>query len=138
MRAKWLCFVGVKNNIADGGLMNNGELNTNETNVVPFITKLPDDHTKYFPILNNKQNCLKLHSGMVCLRPGESVGEHSTEDHEELIIILSGKGELEAEGLDSTEITAGHIAYNPPNTKHNVTNTGSEPLRYIYVVTKAL
>jgi quercetin dioxygenase-like cupin family protein len=118
--------------------MNSSESNNNETNVVPFITKLPDDNTKYFPILNNKQNCLKLHSGMVCLQPGESVGEHSTEDHEELIVVLSGRGELEAEGIGRREIAAGQIAYNPTNTKHNLTNTSSEPLRYIYVVTKVL
>jgi quercetin dioxygenase-like cupin family protein len=119
-------------------MMNNGESKNSKINMVPFTAKLPDDNTKYFSILNNKQNCLKLHSGMVSLQPGESVGEHSTDDHEELIIVLSGRGELEADGLGRVKIAAGQIAYNPPNTKHNVINSGNEPLRYIYVVTKVL
>jgi quercetin dioxygenase-like cupin family protein len=104
---------------------------------VPFVGIFPVPDSKYFQILNKEQS-LKLHSGLVTLAPGESVGEHSTEYHEELIIVLSGTGYLEAEGIMRTEIGAGIFAYNPPNTKHNVTNTGSEPLRYIYVVTKAL
>jgi oxalate decarboxylase/phosphoglucose isomerase-like protein (cupin superfamily) len=138
MWVKWLCFIDVNNSFADGGLMNGGESANNEIRVVPFMGSLPDDNTKYFPILNNKQNCLKLHSGMVRLQPGESVGEHSTEDHEELIIVMSGSGELEVEGLGRREIAAGQIAYNPPNTKHNIINTGNESMRYIYIVTKVL
>jgi quercetin dioxygenase-like cupin family protein len=118
--------------------MNNGDLNNNKIRVAPFVANLPVNNTNYFPILDNKVNCLKLHSGLVVLQEGESVGEHSTENYEELIIVLSGKGYLEAEGITRAEIGPGIFAYNPPNTKHNVTNSGSEPLRYIYIVTKVL
>jgi mannose-6-phosphate isomerase-like protein (cupin superfamily) len=103
----------------------------------PFVTLLPESDTKYFPILKNEKS-IKLHSGYVILQPGESVGEHSTEDYEELVIALSGNGEIEADGLGRVKFGEGHVAYNPPNTKHNVINTGNQPLKYIYVVTKVL
>jgi quercetin dioxygenase-like cupin family protein len=78
-----------------------------------------------------------MRSGLVTLAPGKDVGTHSTEDYEEMIIILEGQGELEAEGAGRRAIGAGQVAYNPPDTRHNVINTGDGPLRYIYVVSKA-
>ena len=30
------------------------------------------------------------------------------------------------------------VAYSPPNTEHDVTNTGAVPLRYVYVVARAI
>jgi quercetin dioxygenase-like cupin family protein len=104
---------------------------------IPFILNLPDDGVKHFGVLNNSQS-LKLHSGMVCLTPGQDVGSHSTEDYEELLVILEGRGELEAEGLGRKQIASGQVAYNPPNTIHNVFNTGTDNLRYIYIVTKTI
>jgi len=103
----------------------------------PFVTLLPESDSKYFPILKDGKS-IKLHSGHVILQPGESVGEHSTEDYEELVIALSGNGEIEADGLGRAKFGEGQVAYNPPNTKHNVINTGNQPFRYIYVVTKVL
>lgn len=101
----------------------------------PFVLVLPESDSKYFPILKDGKS-IKLHSGHVILQAGESVGEHSTEDYEELVIALSGCGEIEAEGLGKTRFGEGQVAYNPPDTKHNVINTGDKPLEYIYVVTK--
>jgi quercetin dioxygenase-like cupin family protein len=115
--------------------MGNKNQNSKRAQLTPFVTTLPDGNTKFFEILDQKRN-LKLHSGLVTLKPGESVGAHTTGDHEELIIVLAGSGELEAEGLGRAKIAAGQIAYNPPHTQHDVINTGIEPLRYIYVVTK--
>lgn len=99
----------------------------------PFVQSLPDDATPYLSLLADGKS-LKLHSGYVNLKPGKNVGEHSTENYEELLIVLSGEGEIETEGT-RRPIRANQIAYNPPHTTHNVHNTGSEPLRYIYIVT---
>ena len=80
-----------------------------------------------------------MRSGLVVLQPGESSGWHSTDEYEELIICLSGRGMVEVErndgrNVDGSDLPAGHYAYNPPRTRHNVTNNGTEVMRYIYVV----
>jgi mannose-6-phosphate isomerase-like protein (cupin superfamily) len=100
----------------------------------PFVKVLPVDGRSYFEVLN-KEESVCIRSGMVTLTPGKDVGWHSTEKYEELLIILEGQGRLMAKGHPDLEIAKGQIAYNPPNTEHNVLNTGSEPLRYIYIVT---
>jgi quercetin dioxygenase-like cupin family protein len=106
---------------------------TNKTS--PLHKILPLDGAAFFEILG-KAEAHSLQSGLVTLPPGADVGIHSTESYEELIIVLDGRGELEVEGHDRTRIKKGQIAYNPPETKHNVYNTGSKPLRYIYVIAK--
>ena len=79
-----------------------------------------------------------MRSGIVLLQPGESVGLHSTEEKEEIIITLSGRGELSSPGGDPLAMHPGCLLYNPPQTPHDVVNTGDQPLRYIYIVAKAL
>lgn len=115
--------------------MNEKDEHELKSNLSPFLLTLPVSDTKYSAILG-KGKSITLHSGLVVLQPGESVGEHSTEDYEELVIAISGQGKLEADGIGRVEFGEGQVAYNPPNTKHNVINTGDKPLKYIYVVTK--
>jgi quercetin dioxygenase-like cupin family protein len=102
----------------------------------PFVHDLPQAGSDYFQILG-KESAVTMRSGLVTLKSGEKVGSHNTDDYEELIVILAGKGQLETEGLGRRAIAAGQVAYNPPHTQHNVHNTGSDILRYIYVVSKA-
>jgi quercetin dioxygenase-like cupin family protein len=77
----------------------------------------------------------RLYSGYVCLLPGQSGKEHSTENYEEMILILDGAGELHH--LDRNEpVSPRHLAYIPPHTKHFLRNTGPSMLRYMYIVTR--
>ncbi len=108
----------------------------NHSELSPFIKKLSNNGIKYFELLN-EGNASKMRSGFVTLKPGESIGEHSTGNYEEMLIILSGEGEIEAEGIGLKKIKAGDIAYNPPETKHNVINNGSKSMEYIFVVSIA-
>ncbi|HBC47537.1 MAG TPA: hypothetical protein DEO84_07795 [candidate division Zixibacteria bacterium] len=108
-----------------------GEISNNMS--VPFIKTLPQESIDYFEILG-KSESLVIRSGMVTLTPGKDVGWHSTKQYEELLIVLEGAGKLLAKGHPDLEIARGQIAYNPPQTEHNVVNTGTKPLRYIYVV----
>lgn len=78
-----------------------------------------------------------FHSGRPVLRSGESVGEHSTEGYEEVLIILEGEGEVNFEAGHSMHISEGSIVYIPPYTLHNVTNTGKSLLKYIYIAAPA-
>jgi mannose-6-phosphate isomerase-like protein (cupin superfamily) len=75
-----------------------------------------------------------MRSGFVRLKPGESVGEHSTQEHEEALVVLKGEGKAEVEGRPAMPISSRMLAYIPPRSKHNVTNTGTEVLEYVYVV----
>ncbi|MCX6832942.1 MAG: cupin domain-containing protein [candidate division Zixibacteria bacterium] len=98
----------------------------------PFVLALPAAED-YIEILGEGKS-VGLHSGRVLLLPGKDCGRHTTGHHEELIIVLSGEGELEVTGIGRTKICSGMVAYNPPQTEHNVINTGKEPLTYVYVV----
>ena len=94
--------------------------------------------------LNNKPENQKLLSGLpqtsgmrsgrVYLAPDQACGQHSTKDREELLVFLSGRGQLLIAEQDKLEVGQGKISYIPPNTLHDVKNTGSVPLVYVYCV----
>ncbi len=75
-----------------------------------------------------------MRSGSVRLKPGESVGWHSTGQNEEALTILRGKGAANIADHADVPLQANMLAYIPPGTRHNVTNTGSELLEYVWVV----
>lgn len=77
-----------------------------------------------------------ISSSCVSLRPGERVGEHSTEAKEEILFVLEGEATVLV-GNATTRIPAGHAAYVPPNTRHDVANDGRSVLSYVYVTAKA-
>ena len=117
------------------GCTQHGEHMSGDTRYEPFVRALPDTH-EYAPLLEKGQSA-GMRSGLVTLEPGEDCGWHSTENYEELILCLAGAGEVETEGTGRRPIAAYQYAYNPPRTRHNVFNTGTEPLRYVYVVAPA-
>ena len=75
-----------------------------------------------------------MKSGRVYLAPGDECGLHSTLNKEEQLVFLSGSGTAIVEPNQSFEVGKGKVAYIPPQTEHNIKNTGSEPLIYIYCV----
>lgn len=95
---------------------------------------------EYQQLLAGKPQTRGMRSGRVYLQPGESCGQHSTEDHEELLVFLAGKGTAltpdPVGGKEQTafEIGQGKVCYIPPHTIHNMKNTGTETLIYIYCV----
>ena len=104
--------------------------------LVPFVLVLPDDNAKYHELLKPPRSVV-MHSGVVTLRPDESVGSHTTGKHEELLVILDGIGEVELGGFGRKKVHGGCVAYVPPLTQHNVLNVGTQPLRYVFVVSRA-
>jgi len=103
----------------------------------PLVINLDTTITGYTKILGGPPDSKFMRSGNVLLLPGESVGEHSTKSNEELIIVLEGRGQFIVENNLYMEFNANSVLYCPPMTKHNIQNTSSTPLRYIYVVSKA-
>ena len=69
--------------------------------------------------------------GHVHLAGGEECGEHSTGDHEEILIFLEGRGRVLLRD-DAIPVEGGMAFHVPPHTAHNV--VADEHLRYVYVV----
>jgi mannose-6-phosphate isomerase-like protein (cupin superfamily) len=78
-----------------------------------------------------------MRSGFVRLKPGASVGWHTTGANEESLVILKGSGDALVEGQAKRSFAAPHFVYIPPATRHNVENTGRDILEYVYVVAPA-
>jgi mannose-6-phosphate isomerase-like protein (cupin superfamily) len=89
------------------------------------------------PLLTGVPQTAGMRSGFVRLKPGQSVGWHTTGHNEECLIILHGVGDALIEGQPKHNFAAPRAVYIPPGTRHNVTNTGTEPLEYVYVVAPA-
>jgi quercetin dioxygenase-like cupin family protein len=89
------------------------------------------------PLLRGAPQTTGMRSGFVRLKPGATVGWHTTGQNEEALVVLRGQGEARIEGEARHTFTAPGFAYIPPATRHNVANTGSEMLEYVYVVAPA-
>lgn len=80
---------------------------------------------------------LGMRAGRVVLEAGQDCGQHSTKDHEELLIFLCGKGLLVTSDGKQFEVGQDKVAYIGPQTEHNVINKTDKPLVYIYCVAPA-
>jgi mannose-6-phosphate isomerase-like protein (cupin superfamily) len=88
-------------------------------------------------LLNGVPQTAGMRSGFVRLKPGATVGWHTTGMNEEALVILHGQGEAMIDGQAGKAFMAPAFVYIPPATRHNVMNTGTEPLEYVYVVAPA-
>jgi len=91
----------------------------------------------YRPILTGAPETHGMRSGRVELAQGEEIGEHSTKDHEETLVVLEGAGVAHVDGHEPMPIRGGQSVYIPPHSTHNVRNPECPLLRYIYVVAPA-
>jgi len=89
------------------------------------------------PLLNGAPQTSGMRSGYVRLKPGETVGWHTTGKNEESLVVLHGHGEARIEGQSPRPFAAPALIYIPPATRHNVADTGDELLEYVYVVAPA-
>ena len=78
-----------------------------------------------------------MRSGFVRLLTGATVGWHTTGTNEESLVILQGRGEALIEGQAHRPFAAPAVIYIPAGTRHNIMNTGEQPLEYVYVVAPA-
>jgi mannose-6-phosphate isomerase-like protein (cupin superfamily) len=98
------------------------------------VVELDTRGKDYLQVLAGPPESVKLKSGLVVLAPNKSVGKHSTGQHEELLVVLEGQGEMSFKDGSKLAVKANHAIYCPPETEHNVTNTGRSVLRYVYIV----
>jgi len=100
------------------------------------LIQLSDSTSDYQEVLSGPPQTATMQSGLVVLLPSKSVGKHSTKNYEEAVVVFSGAGEMRITGGPTFKLKANSVAYCPPNTEHDVVNTGSQPLRYIYIAAK--
>ncbi len=75
----------------------------------------------------------RIKSGKVTLKAGEEVGQHVTENKEEIIIVLRGSVTL-VKGTESIPLKTGDAHFVPEGTVHNVINKSTDEAVYVYVV----
>lgn len=119
--------------ISDCIITDGREMSDQERQTEPKLINLEPGPGKYIRLLGGKPETHGMRSGYVILSPGDEVGLHSTQDAEELILVLEGKGHVQ---LSETPINIQkeQVIYIPPHTEHNVMNSGDVSLCYVYVV----
>jgi len=100
----------------------------------PKVIQADADGKEYIQLLGGPPESVTMRSGKVVLQPGKTVGKHSTEGNEELLVLLAGEGLFLLSDGQQLAVSAGSVLYCPPDTEHDVKNTGSSALEYIYVV----
>ena len=102
----------------------------------PKIVKL-ESNSKYQRLFNKDSGTRGLKSGHVILKKGEEIGEHSTDGIEEALVILKGKGLLLINSEEEFDFEDNSVLYIPPDTVHNVKNTGKGIFEYIFITSNA-
>lgn len=98
----------------------------------PKVVKLDAQGKGHLPILNGPPETATMRAGLVVLEPGKAVGRHTTGANEELLIVLEGAGEFRLDEK-ALPLVQGTALYCPPGRSHDVFNTGTATLRYVYV-----
>lgn len=88
-------------------------------------------------VLTGAPQTAGMRSGFVRLKPGQSVGWHTTGRNEEALVVLHGKGKALIDGQSDLPFIAPALVYIPPATRHNVTNSGDDALECEYIVAPA-
>ena len=101
----------------------------------PFVVDL-NDEPEFQRLLGGEPQTCGMKAGRVYLASGESCGRHNTEEKEEMLIFLSGRGVvlIGEQRPAAYEVGQRKVFYIPPQTTHDVKNTATEPLIYIYCV----
>jgi len=103
----------------------------------PHLIVLNPSAAESTDVFKGPPETVTMRSGMMVLAPSKSVGKHSTRTFEEAVIVLAGTGEMRISGGEIFKLKPYCIAYCPPATEHDVINTGSDTLRYVWLVAKA-
>ena len=85
-------------------------------NLPPKLVPLDVQAEEFSPVLKGPPESITMRSGYVTLRPGESVGRHTTGVHEELLVVLAGTGEMHFPAHQSLQLISPCAAYCPPHS----------------------
>jgi len=98
-----------------------------ESPLIPFTSQLINLEQMEF-------EASRMGTGKKCLIPGDSTPEHSTKRYHELLFAIEGEMFVSMENVsEKIKLSQGLACYIPPNTKHFVTNKGTQRACYIFV-----
>lgn len=89
----------------------------------------PESYADYRPIFETS----RLNVTHVRIKPGETVPAHTHQDEDQVYYVASGTGFVELDGV-RTDVSAGSAVMIALGTEHLITNTGSDPLDYVFFV----
>jgi mannose-6-phosphate isomerase-like protein (cupin superfamily) len=89
------------------------------------IERLTEDNTDFRRVLYTGKN---LQLVLMNLRPGDEIGAEVHEDRDQFFRIEMGTGEVLIDGV-ANKVKADDGIIVPAGARHNVVNTGTEPLK---------
>ena len=89
----------------------------------------PEPYADYRPVFETG----RLNVTHVRIHPGETVPTHTHLDEDQVYFVVSGTGFVILDG-ERTEVGANSSVLIPLGTAHEITNSGSEPLDYVFFV----
>lgn len=92
---------------------------------VDDIETLTEENTDFRRVLYTGHN---LQLVLMAIEPGDEIGEEVHDDRDQFFRIEAGEAEIRIDGA-ATALKADDAAIVPAGARHNVINTGSEPLR---------
>ncbi len=92
---------------------------------------------RYQRLISKDSGSSGVKAGHVILKSGENVGSHSTGEREEVIIVLKGRGETRIGKANILKIEENTMLYIQSGTDHDIKNTGTGDLEYIFVTSPA-
>jgi mannose-6-phosphate isomerase-like protein (cupin superfamily) len=92
---------------------------------VADIEELTEDNGDFRRVLYTGKN---LQLVLMAIEPGGEIGEEVHDDGDQFFRVEKGKGEVVIDGQRS-KIKGDHAIIVPAGARHNIVNTGDEPLR---------
>ena len=89
------------------------------------IERLTEENDNFRKVLYTGQNIQLV---LMALQPGEEIGEEIHNDRDQFFRFETGRGEVWIDDV-ANRVKADDGVIVPAGAKHNVVNTGSEPLR---------
>ncbi|MFN8519117.1 MAG: cupin domain-containing protein [Chloroflexota bacterium] len=89
----------------------------------------PQPYADYRPVFETG----RLNVTCVRVWPGQTVPAHTHLDEDQIYHVVSGSGFVVLDGV-RTDVAAGSFVMIPIGTEHEITNTGREPLDYVFFV----
>jgi unsaturated pyranuronate lyase len=89
----------------------------------------PEAYADYRPVFETD----RLNVTHVRIHPGATVPTHTHHDEDQVYFVATGTGYVVLDGV-RTDVSAGDSVLIPLGTEHEITNTGSEPLDYVFFV----
>lgn len=93
------------------------------------LTASPEPYADYRPVFATN----RLNVTHVRIHPGETVPTHTHQDEDQIYFVVSGTGFVVLDGV-RTDVSAGSSVLIALGTEHEITNTGFEPLDYVFFV----